>query len=65
MELLLPGGVAVASIGLTYVMCIRPMRRGHCAMMPEHGESGSNADEAEIAALRAEIAGLRHDSSGR
>jgi hypothetical protein len=31
-ELLLPASVAIAAVALTYVFCIRPMRRGHCGM---------------------------------
>ncbi len=71
MDSLLPIGVAAASIGLTYIMCIRPMRRGHCAMMPPASEEACDNPEevAEIARLRADIAALRpeprHDSAGR
>ncbi len=72
MESLLPLGVAAASIGLTYVMCIRPMRHGHCMMMPgtkADGEITSSPDDsAEIELLRGEIAALRggprHDAAG-
>lgn len=63
MDWLLPAGVAAAAIGLTYVFCIRPMRRGHCAMMP-----ATDAEESErateIARLRAEVAELRRQSAG-
>jgi hypothetical protein len=31
-ELLLPASVAIAAVALTYVFCVRPMRRGHCGM---------------------------------
>lgn len=59
MESLLPLGIAVASIALTYFVCIRPMR-GHCVMMPgyEAGRRDSEAKE-EIARLRSEVAELR------
>ncbi|WP_020389677.1 hypothetical protein [Kribbella catacumbae] len=54
--------VPLAAIGLTYVFCIRPMRRGHCHM------GGSAKDQAaelkrreEIDQLRTEIAQARRD----
>ena len=59
MDSLLPVGVAVVSLGLTYFMCIRPMRRGH-GMMPGTKDSyeigGSREESAEIARLRTEVA---------
>lgn len=60
MESLFPALVAVAAITLTYFLCIRPMRRGRCGMMPQHqaGDSGEQRD-AEIARLRAEVDELR------
>lgn len=59
MEWLLPSGVAVASLALTYFMCLRPMRRGYCRVTPAASGDDSKADRAEIASLRAEIAELR------
>lgn len=68
MDSLLPIGVAAASIGLTYVMCIRPMRRGNCKMTPgikDADEFVGGVDEAaEIERLRAEVAALRGGVSG-
>ena len=32
MELILPAVTAIAAITLTYLFCVRPMRRGRCAM---------------------------------
>lgn len=62
MESLFPALVAAAAIGLTYFMCIRPMRRGHCAMMPQQYSDAADAEHAaEIDRLRAEVAGLRRD----
>lgn len=60
MESLLPALVAVAAITLTYFLCIRPMRRGQCGMMPQHqgGDTDAQRDE-EIARLRAEVDELR------
>lgn len=60
MESLLPVVVAVAALGLMYLMCIRPMRRGHCGMMPQqHASDIDTQREDEIVRLRAEIAELR------
>ena len=60
MESFLPAGVAAASIAVTYFVCIRPMRKGHCTVMPRHdgGQLDSQSRE-EIARLRAEIGELR------
>ena len=64
MDLLLPAGIAVASIGLTYAFCIRPMRQGHCAMMLPQMEKDPSADHREeIARLRAEIESLKQAGS--
>ena len=46
-ELWLPAGVAVAAIALTYLFCIRPMRRGHCGMMPSSGENELDKELSE------------------
>lgn len=73
MEWLVPAGIAAGSLALTYFLCLRPMRRGHCMLMADTCENDEDAERAEIARLRAEIAeinGLRgtsavaQDSSG-
>lgn len=64
MESLLPAGIAAAAIGLTYFMCIRPMRRGHCAMTPQQSDA-SDAKRIEIDQLRAEIAELRRGQASQ
>lgn len=46
-ELWVPAGVAVAAIALTYFFCIRPMRRGHCGMMPSSCESELDKELSE------------------
>ena len=63
MKSLPPLGIAAVSITLVYFVCIRPMRRGHCAMMPGHGQDQQHdgASDAEIASLRAEVAELRRE----
>ncbi|MDP9432330.1 MAG: hypothetical protein M3P91_06385 [Actinomycetota bacterium] len=48
---LVAAAVAVASVLLTYLCCIRPMRRAHCQGRPDH-------EARELAQLRAEIAAL-------
>lgn len=50
MATLLPVGVVLASVTLTYFMCIRPMRQGRCVTPPSSDE---------MANLRREIASLR------
>jgi hypothetical protein len=52
-ELWLPASVAAAAVTLTYVFCVRPMRRAHCGM-------GSSARQRrdldrELAQVRAEL----------
>ena len=49
-EWLLPVGVSLAAVVLTYLFCVRPMRRGHC-----HGSSragspapGADRDQADL-----------------
>lgn len=66
-ELGLAAAVLVASLTLTYVFCLRPMRRGRCAMGAGRGR-GQGAGEvldrdAEVARLRQEVAALRAGSA--
>lgn len=59
---LVPAGIALVSVGLMYLMCIRPMRSGHCMTMSDANASdGGSQDAAEIAQLRAEVAALHRD----
>lgn len=63
METLLPAGTAIAAVTLTYFMCIRPMRRGHCvgrSVLSASPELGVD-EKTEIARLCAEIESLRAD----
>lgn len=57
-ESLVPGMVAAAAVGLTYLLCIRPMRHGHCHRVRSH--LGTEHAE-EIEQLRGEIARLQRD----
>ena len=57
-----PPVVAAASIGLTYLFCIRPMRRGHCGPGSASGQTDPADRRAEeIARLRTEIDQLNRD----
>ena len=68
-ELGLAAVVLLASLALTYFVCIRPMRKGRCAMAPkaQAGEPARSTvgDEGEIARLRAEVAALRAETFTR
>ena len=67
-------GVLAASLALTYLFCLRPMRRGHCAAgglpslgrHPAHLPGQGTERDAEVARLRRESAALRaeHPDSG-
>lgn len=62
---LLPALVAAAAIALTYLFCVRPMRRGHgCHTMPAETTTSTDTD-AEIARLREEVHLLRHEAELR
>ena len=61
--------VLLASLALTYFVCIRPMRKGRCGMVPK-AQAGEQArstvdDEGEIARLRAEVTALRAETLTR
>lgn len=66
MSNLLTLGVLIASLSLTYFLCIKPMRKGgHCAM---DGDTKNHAgtddqDAAEILRLQQEIAQLREQAT--
>ncbi len=67
-ELGLAGAVLLASLTLTYLFCLRPMRRGRCAMGAGRRGRGQDACEmsdrdAEVARLRQEVAALRAGSA--
>lgn len=51
-EYLLPGGVLVASLAMTYYFCLRPMRRGHCG--PGEKQHATH-DELELALQQARL----------
>ncbi|MFD7404175.1 hypothetical protein ACFV7R_16180 [Streptomyces sp. NPDC059866] len=53
----LPLLATAAAFGLTYVFCIRPMRTGRACHTPATYEQ----PEAEVSALREEVARLRRE----
>lgn len=60
-SLVVPILVLLVSFVLTYVFCLRPMRRGQCAVSRRHDDqqiAPANQD-AEIARLREEIQAMR------
>lgn len=59
---ILPIAVLIAAIALTYLFCIRPMRRGTCGMAAQPDDAQQRRDE-EIRALHQEIKELRRTSS--
>ena len=68
-EIGLAAVVLLASLALTYFVCIRPMRKGRCVMAPK-AQAGEQArstvdDEGEIARLRAEVTALRAETLTR
>lgn len=58
----LAAAVLTASLVSTYVFCLRPMRRGHCAMFPSRGGGQHSAKvqerDAEASRLREQIAAV-------
>lgn len=60
--------VLLLSLGATYFFCVRPMRKGNCAMGKMASGAGTanrdrEADE-EVRRLKAEIAALRSQPTG-
>ena len=60
----------LASIGLTYFFCVRPMRNGrHCGMSPpgrargRHDRATTGASAEDLRGARDELAALRADLS--
>jgi hypothetical protein len=58
MDVLLAGGVFVAAVLASYFFCIRPMRRGQCAMKPQLGDR-----DEELRRLREEVDRLKREMS--
>lgn len=58
--------LAAASVGLSYLVCIRPMRRGGCHTVPG-GRRGAAADNVgeQLELARAELELLRLQQSAK
>lgn len=62
---LLPLAATVAAVAVTYLFCIRPMRRGgHCALSMSTAGSDAAELDSQIAKTRAELARLRGGGRG-
>ncbi len=57
----LPPLIAVAAVALTYLFCIRPMRRGACHTL---GGDQQLARELELARTELELLRLQHAADG-
>ena len=59
--------VLLLSLGATYFFCIRPMRKGNCAMGQMASGTGAACQDPaaaeEVARLKAEITALRTQST--
>jgi len=58
MDILFAAGVLVAAGLASYSFCVRPMRRGRCAMRPHVGDR-----DEEVRRLREEVDRLRREMS--
>lgn len=60
-DVLLPLAAVAAAFTATYFFCMRPMRRGHCAMgqAPQQQNQQAQHLEHELCAAREELANLR------
>jgi hypothetical protein len=58
MDLVFSAGPLAGAVLATYVFCVRPMRRGHCALTPQ----ARDRDE-ELRQLRAEVEQLKREMS--
>ncbi|WP_327432917.1 hypothetical protein [Streptomyces sp. NBC_01236] len=59
----LPLLATAAAAALTYVFCVRPMRRGNsCHMSAPAASDTSTETDAEIRRLREEVQLLRHEA---
>lgn len=62
-EWLLPAGVAIAAVALTYFFCVRPMRRGHCASTTTERPNRSTDVDRALEQARTELARLRSQAN--
>lgn len=67
---LLPVAVSLAALTLTYLFCLRPMRRGHClhgapttASRPSAAQAEADDLDQALIRARAELARLRQSAA--
>lgn len=59
-EWLLPLGVTAASLTMTYLFCLRPMRKGHCGAVPQQPPgSPSGQLDRDLARARDKLTSLQ------
>ena len=58
----LPAGILLAAVGLTYFVCVRPMRRGNCATSAAERSSTAGELNQALDDARTELARLRADA---
>ncbi len=62
---LVPAVVLVAAVALTYLCCVRPMRRGQCRPPAAPDRESPPEQQEELARLRADVAQLRAQTPHR
>lgn len=62
---LLPVAVLVTSVALTYLFCLRPMRRGRCGSAPSRQTADADQLDADLARARIQLDRLRADPETR
>ena len=61
-ELWLPATVAAAAVTFTYFFCVRPMRRGQCAMTSPAAENRLDKELTEAQRVLAQMRADQHAS---
>ena len=64
-DLWLPVAVVAVAFALSYLFCVRPMRRGHCMTARPGRATQANELDRAITEARAELDQLREGHAGR